>query len=248
MRKKPLRVGILFPDGDIKGLAYGKPTKDGFVYGVSHADTHITALPETHSVSFHLTNQSMRTRQHLGRIIKDRDYEDVQLKALNPKIVSDEGLDEQVGFITKRGMELLNQPSDIVIIESETDDERILILDLLKFFNNSVKMLLELSKEIHNVFGLCTAREILSNKEYEAGYTSRDTAIIEVDGELFEVNFKAYLDLVNEENPLQEVFRPLGLPNMVTELKRRFTQVLEEKKESLENYSFPDSSSCSSMC
>ena len=241
MKQKGIKVGVLLPDGDIKWLLFGTRTKDGFVYGISHADTHITALPETHSVSFHLTNQSMRTRQHLGRIIKDRDYEDVHLKALNPKIVTDDGLDEQVVFVTKRGMELLNQPSDIVIIESETDDERILILDLLKFFNNSIKMLLELSKELLNVFGLCAAKEILSNKEYEAGLTSRETAIIEVDGDLYEVNIKAYLDLVNEENPLQEVFRPLGLPSIIPELNRRFMQVLEEKKESLENYSFPDS-------
>jgi len=242
MKQKRTKVGIKFPDGDIKGLFYGNPSKDGFVYGVSYADTHITALPETHDISFHLTNQSKNTKQHLGRIITDRDYDDVQLKALNPKIVADEGLNEQVGFITKRGMELLNQPSDIIIIiESETNEERIFILDLLKFFNNSVKMLIELSKELHNVFGLCTAREILSNKEYEAGFTSRETAIIEVDGDLYEVNIKAYLDLANQENPLQEIFRPLGLPSMIPELNRRFIQVLEEKKESLENYSFPDS-------
>ena len=241
MKQRRFKTGILFPDGDIKGLVYGNPSKDGFVYGVSYADTHITALPETHVISFHLTNQIKNTKQHLGRIIKDRDYEDVQLKALNPKIVSDEGLDEQVGFITKRGMELLNQPSDIIIIESETNEERIFILDLLKFFNNSIKMLLELSKELLNVFGLCAAKEILSNKEYEAGLTSRETAIIKVDGDLYEVNIKAYLDLVNEENPLQEVFRPLGLPSIIPELNRRFMQVLEEKKESLENYSFPDS-------
>jgi hypothetical protein len=241
MKQKGIKVGVLFPDGDIKWLLFGTRTKDGFVYGISHADTHITALPEAHSVSFHLTNQSMRTRQHLGRIIKDRDYEDVHLKALNPKIVTDDGLDEQVVFVTKRGMELLNQPSDIVIIESETDDERILILDLLKFFNNSIKMLLELSKELLNVFGLCAAKEILSNKEYEAGLTSRETAIIDVDGDLYEVNIKAYLDLGNQENPLQEVFRPLGLPGLMPEINRRFMQVLDEKRDSLEKYSFYDS-------
>ena len=153
----------------------------------------------------------------------------------------DDALDEEVVFVTKRGIELLNQPSDILITETETDEEHVLILDLLKFFNNSVKMLSDLSKELPNVFGLCTAKEIFSNKEYEVGLTTRETAIIEIDGDLFEINIKAYLDLVNEENPLQDVFRPLGLPSMIPELNRRFMQVLDEKKDSLEKYTFPDS-------
>jgi hypothetical protein len=144
MKQKGIKVGILFPDGDIKWLLFGTRTNDGFVYGVSYADTHITALPDAKSVSFHLTDQKSKKWQHLGKIIKDGNYEDIQMKALNPKAIVDEGLDEQVVFITKRGIDLLNQPSDIIIIESETEEERIFILDLLKFFNNSVKMLLDL--------------------------------------------------------------------------------------------------------
>ncbi len=85
MKQKRLKVGMLFPDGDVRWLLFGAPSKDGIVYGVSHANTHITALPETNSVSFHLTTPSTNTNQHLGRIIKDGDYEDLQLKALNPK-------------------------------------------------------------------------------------------------------------------------------------------------------------------
>ena len=240
MRVKPLRIGILFPDGDIKGLAYGNPTRDGFMYGVSYSDTHITALPETHSISFHLTTQSTSTKQHLGRIIREGNYEDLQLKALNPKIITDSGLDEQVGFITGRGMELLNQPSKI-FKETETDKERIILVDLFGFFQHSIELILELKQNFLNLFGLCTARDILSNDEYEAGFTSRETAVIEVDGNLYEVDIKAYLDLANDKNPLQEIIGPLGLPNLMLELDRRFKEVIEEKKESLENYSFPDS-------
>ena len=240
MREKPLKIGILFPDGEVKSLLYGQPTENGFVYGISHSSTHITALPEPHSVSFHLTNQSMNTKQHLGRIIKDGDYEDLLWKALNPKKIVDNGLDEKVAYITKRGVELLNQPSDI-LIETETDQERILILDLLRFFNNSIKMAFELSQNILKLFGGCTASEILSNEEYEAGFTTRETVVIEVDGDLYEVDIKAYLDLTNKENPLQEIFTPLGFPSLIPELDKRLKEVIDEKKESLENYSLPDS-------
>jgi len=240
MKEKPLSIGILFPDGEVKGLFYGKPTKDGLVYGVSHADTHITALPETRSVSFHITNQSMRTKQHLGRIIKDGDYEDVLLKALNPQIIRDEALDEKIIYITRRGIELLNHPSDI-IRETETNQERIFLLDLLRFYYNSIEMFIELKKDFLDLFGPCTVKDILSNNEYEAGFTSRETAVIEVDETPYEVDIKAYLDLTGDENPLRDIIGPLGLQSLLPELEKRFTEVIEEKKESLKKYSFPDS-------
>jgi len=240
MKQKGFKVGILFPDGDIKWLLYGARTKDGFVYGVSYADTHITALPDAKSVSFHLTDQKSKKWQHLGKIIKDGNYEDLQMKALNPRAIVDEDLDEQVVYITKRGMELLNQPSDI-LIETETDEERIFLLDLLSFFNNSKKMYVELSQNFRNLFGLCNAGEIFSNTEYEAGITSRETVVVEVERVLYEVDIKAYLDLANEENPLQEIIGPLGLLSLMPELDGRFNEVIEEKKDSLEKYSFYDS-------
>ena len=123
--------------------------------------------------SFHLTNQNLSTSQHIGRIIKDGDYDDVLLKALNPQIIKDEGLNEKIIYITRRGMELLNRPSDI-IVETETERERIFLLDLLKFYNNYIEMFIELTKDFLNLFGPCTVNDILSNDEYEAGITSRD--------------------------------------------------------------------------
>ncbi len=147
---------MLFPDGDVRWLLFGAPSKDGIVYGVSHANTHITALPETNSVSFHITTQSTSTKQHLGRIIKDGNYEDLQLKALNPKIIQGDGLDEKVFYITERGMELLNQPSKI-LKETETDKEKILLIDLFGFFQNSLELLNELKKDFLNLFGRARA-------------------------------------------------------------------------------------------
>ena len=137
-------------------------------------------------------------------------------------------------------MELLNQPSDI-LIETETDKERIVILDLLRFFNNSKKMAFELSQNLLKLFGGCTAGEILSNEEYEVGFTTRETVVIQIDGNLYEVDIKAYLDMANKDNPLQEIFTPLGFPSLMPELDKRLKEVIDEKKESLENYSFPDS-------
>ena len=67
------------------------------------------------------------------------------------------------------------------------------------------------------------------------------SARAQVDGILYEVDIKAYLDLANDKNLLQEIIGPLGLPRLMPELDRRFKEVIEEKKESLENYSFPDS-------
>jgi hypothetical protein len=236
MKQKRFKVGVLFPDGDVKWLLFGTPTKDGFVYGISHADTHITALPDTRSVSFHETDQKYKKWKHLGKLIKNGDYDELQLKALKPKIIVDDGLNEQVVYITRRGMKLLNLPSDI-IIEKETNQERIFLLDLDQFFTNSKKMLFELKLNIHKLFGLCNASEILSNNEYVVGITSRETAVVDIDGDLYEMDVKVYFDLVNEENPLQEVFRPLGLPSLMPELERRFIQVIEKKKESLYKFS-----------
>jgi len=237
MKERRLKIGILFPDGEIKSLMFGAPTKDGIVYGVSYADTHIQALPETHSISFHITDQKSMDKEHLGRIIRDGDYEDLQYRALNPRLITDEGLDEQVVYISKRGYELFNQPPDFML-ETETEQEQYLILDLPRFFNQAYHLALELSQNLTNIFGLCTAKEILINNDYEAGFTSKDTALIEVEGELYEVNIRAYLDLTDSDNPLLEVLGPIGLPSLMPELKKRLREIFEEKKESFKDTSY----------
>jgi len=214
---------------------FGATTKDGIVYGVSHADTHIQALPETHSISFHITDQKSKNREHLGRIIKDGDYEDLQFRALNPRLITDEDLDEQVVYITKQGYELFNRPPDFML-ETETEQEQHMILDLTKLFNQAYHLALELSQNPSEIFGLCTAKEILMNKEYAAGFTARDNALIVVEGDLYEVN-RAYLDFSDSDNPLLEVLGPMGLPSLMPELEKRLREIFEEKKESFEDTS-----------
>lgn len=230
MKGKRLKIGILFPDGEIKGLMFAVPTKDGFVYGVSHADTHIQALPETNYISFHITDQNSKNWEHLGRIIKDGDFEDLQLRALNPRLITDEDLDEQVVYITNQGYELFNRPPDFML-ETETEQEQHRILDLTKLFNQAYHLALELSQNPSGIFGLCTAKEILMNKEYEAGFTARDTALIVVEGDLYEVNTRAYFDLTDSNNLLLEVLGPMGLPSLMPDLKKRLREIFEEKKE-----------------
>jgi hypothetical protein len=212
---------------------FAAPTKDGFVYGVSHADTHIQALPETNSISFHITDQKSKNREHLGRIIKNGDFEDLQLRALNPRLITDEDLDEQVVYFTKQGYELFNRPPDFML-ETETEQEQHKILDLAKLFNQAYHLALELSQNPSDIFGLCTAKEILMNKEYEAGFTARDTALIVVEGDLYEVNTRAYYDLTDSDNLLLEVLAPMGLPSLMPDLQKRLREIFEEKKESLE--------------
>jgi len=237
MKEKRLKIGILFPDGEIKGLMFGAPTKDGIVYGISHADTHIQALPETHSISFHITDQKSKKREHLGRIIRDGDYEDLQYRALNPRLITDEGLDEQVAYITKQGYELFNRPPDFML-ETETEQEQHGILDLTKLFNQAYHLALELSQNPLEIFGLCTAKEILMNKEYEAGFTARDTALIVVEEDLYEVNIRAYLDLTDSDNPLLELLGPIGLPSLMPELTKRLREIFEEKRETFKDISY----------
>ena len=70
------------------------------------------------------------------------------------------------------------------------------------------------------------------NKEYEAGFTARDTALIVVEGDLYEVNTRAYYDLTDSDNPVLELLSPMGLPRLMPDLKKRLREIFEEKKES----------------
>ena len=99
--RKRKRIGILFPDGEIKYILYFTPTKDGFTYGVDQSDSHITLLPEPESVSFHSTNQKTRKHQHLGRIWKDKDYSEKEFKALNPRKAGFEDYDDTIIYLTE---------------------------------------------------------------------------------------------------------------------------------------------------
>ena len=48
------------------------------------------------------------------------------------------------------------------------------------------------------------------------------SARAQVDGILYEVDIKAYLDLANDKNLLQEIIGPLGLPRLMPELEDYF--------------------------
>jgi len=66
----------------------------------------------------------------------------------------------------------------------------------------------------------------------EADFTARDTSLIVVEGDLYEVNTRAYYDLTDSDNLLLEVLGPMGLPSLIPDLKKRLREIFEEKKES----------------
>ena len=226
--RKKGKVGILFPDGDVKFVLYMTPTKDGFTYGVDYSDTHITLLPEPDAVSFHITNQKTEKHRSLGRIWKNKDYSDLEFKALNPRKIDVREYDETIIYFTEAWISLVNQ-SDNAILERESEKEFIQLWDIGKTFETSIRIAQEYVSSPESFFGLCKIGELLSNQDYLFGITKDKKGIIKEDGELWEIELSQYYNLTRPDHPFEEILSPIGLQELLPEIQQRLREIFNEK-------------------
>jgi hypothetical protein len=225
--QKEFKVGIKFPNGNISYLIFGKPTKNGFVYGVSHSDMHYLALLKGDSISFHSTNQISNKRKHLGRVHKSGDFEDIELRALNPRRLSCDEYDKQVLYVTNEWVDLFEQPA-MEMIEINDSIERILLLDLQKTFDKALKLAQAYVRTPNLFVGVCKVGDILNIDNFAFSITYERKGILVLDGTLFEVDLLRYYDITQPDNPFNQILTPLGIPDLMPELKSRLIEAFRE--------------------
>ena len=205
------------------------PTRDGFTYGVDHSDSHITLLPEPDSASFHSTNQKTGKHQPLGRILKDKDYSDLEFQALNPRKIDLEDYDKTIIYLTEAWVTLTNQ-SDISIWRQESKKELIQLWDIKKTFETGYRIAQEYTSSPESFIGSCTIGELISNPDYVYGYTKDEKGIIEDEGEWWEVELSHYYNLTKPNHPFEEILAPLGLHKLMPQIQQRLQDIFNESR------------------
>jgi len=227
MKPKKYVAGIKFPDGQIKNLMIFAPSKDGYVLTVPHSNIHVTLLTKNGFVSSHVKNQISGNYEHLGELSKSKEYNDIIERALGLRKLNEEEYDTIVLYFTQKGIDLFNEPK-FVWIEKKSKNQTSTYLDLPSMISKAKDTAIELSKSPKSFFGLCHARDLISNKEIEVGISNiqEKIGIIEIDGDLYEIDLSSFLDL-ETKSPLYEILEPLGIPILYKDIQKRLQDIIQ---------------------
>lgn len=227
MINKKRGVGIKLPNGQTKTLLYIIPSKDGYILTVPHSDTHVTILDKGIVISSHVTHQLTDEHDHLGELSKSDDFNNVIDRALRLHKLEENEYDRPLFYLTKKGMNLVNE-RQLVWIEEESKDQIATYIDIPSMISRARDTAIELSKAPESFFGRCRARDLLSNSEVEVGFpgTQDNIGIVDIDGELYEIDLTSFLDM-KTKSPLHDIFKPLGIPIISNELEKRLKDIID---------------------
>ena len=75
------------------------------------------------------------------------------------------------------------------------------------------------------------AGDILNDEELEYAITEEEKIIMEIDGELYELDFSS-LKKIDEDSPLAEYLRPIGVLELVKDIDRVLGNIAKEIESS----------------
>lgn len=231
MKPKKRAWGIKLPDGKKKDLLLLIPSRDGYILTVPYSNTHVTILDQGDHISTHAKNQIMSKYDHLGELSKSEKYDDVIEGAIKLRKLDEAEYDTIVFYLTKRGIDILNE-RQLVWIEEKSKEQISQYLDLSSTISKAQDTARELAKSPESFFGLCCARELLSNNEIEVGISNiqEKLGIIKDEGVLYEFDLSSFLDL-ETESPLSGILEPLGIPILHKDIKKRFQDIITRARE-----------------
>jgi len=228
MRKKRQRLGIKFPKGEVKEIAFSSSSSSGMVFGSTYSNKHITLIDEGNAISSHITEQDTKNQNHLGRVSKNEMTDELWLEILKPRKLEDNELDQTMMYFTKKLASFLNTPEDMFF--KVTDDKSMSYLDLDAYFEHIYSFFQCLQRSPDTFFGFCSVRQMLSSDDVECGQLENGKFIVRIDSELYEMDFsllRESLFMQNgsiSKNPLLNIFRILG----ITSLQENLTERLRE--------------------
>jgi hypothetical protein len=238
MRKKRVRFGIKFPEGEVEEIAFGSSTSSGAVLGVPHSSKHITLVDERKAVSSHGTEQDTKKHNHLGRVSKNEMNDRFWLEILKPRKMKKSELDQTMMYFTKKWDSLVNMPDDVCF--KVTDDKSMSYLDLDAISKYEYSFFHDLQKSPDAYVGVCSVGKMLSVDDIECGLLENEKFVFRIDQDIYEMDLSSLREALLmqnssvSENPLLNVLKMLGVSYLQESFMERFRELCLKSQSSTE--------------
>lgn len=218
MKKRRVRFGIKWVDGEFIELLSMRPHGDGWVMWAPGSERHIMTIREVNAISSHIKNQRTNEYTPLGRLF----FEDVNLdedlvKLAKLRKLEESEYDQTLLYQNREFCDiLLTYEFDLVTEEREKDI--LSYMDFSKIYDNIQERIEVLKTNEIMPFLTCKASDLLDRKDIEAGISEKEFAVFEYEGELWEIDVKHMYRFGSEDHPWAEILRPLGVFELLREI------------------------------
>ena len=234
--EKKHRLYLVSPSGKEYEIGFLSPCRDGFVLGTRQIEgietSHLTVISKKGTLSSHITHQDISHKREYFPPLKKKDIvEKLQsLKAVDFFCqLSTRQLSEEVFYVTQRLFDWLDSLLQALYEERVTSEEVIHVLNFERLIKNLPKLIKEVSESSYSFFGICTAKDILSDTSKIAGITSSRKLIVPFQNKLYNIhlsritdfNFAPTLERQQVSSPFGEITRAIGIPQYMEEIRNR---------------------------
>lgn len=222
-------MGIKLSDGEFIELISIRRSRDGFIMWTPQSEKHYTVIDEGSSVSSHVSSEVQDEKYHLGRLEKDviADEDEFLERLFNPRKMDEEEYSKRVVFLHDDWFSFFSGQSWEMKTE-ETKKEIIQYFDLNEIFEIARKFFDKFADKPFELMWVGQADDILTNDDLEYALTFEQRIIMEFEGDLYELD-TAPMNILNEDNPLSEYFKPLGFSAIIREANLRFQSAIEDE-------------------
>jgi len=245
--KKKHKLLLMAPSGKEYELGFLSPCRDGIVLGtakVEDVDTsHLTVIVKGETLSSHITPQDRVENRRYFHPMNKKQIAQAFQKIVEEKLVSPlptEKMSQEVMYVTQKFEKWLNTVKAILYQEIVTSKEVIHVLNFKKLLEKLPRLIEEITKSPSSFLGLCKASELLEDESKIAGVTKSRLLILPFEDQLYGVNlplltnfsFNPTLEEGEISAPLDDIYRSMGIPQYMEEIKKKkfLEKVLSKEK------------------
>ena len=245
--KKKEKLILISPNGKEYQIGFLNPCTDGFVLGTSQTKeekgSHLTILHNEGTISAHITSQKLQRKTQSFLPLRVKEFTGRIQSLLENKMVfqlSQEQLSEDVMYVTTEFEKWYNALVKALFQKKITEREITHILNFKNLFDKLPKFIDILKNSPKSLFGLCKAKDMLTNESIVAGVTKSRIMIIPMEKELIGIDLRVFTDSeftpsMNKSqlrNPLTELYQSLGITQYIQQevVEKKFLENLLSKE------------------
>jgi hypothetical protein len=246
--KKKEKLILVSPSGKEYQIGFLSPCTDGFVLGTSQTKeekgSHLTIIRNEGTISAHITSQKLqkKTRSFLPLSVKEFTAR-VQSLLENKMVfqLSQEQMSDEVMYVTVEFEKWYNTIIKALVQEEETEKEITHYLNFKNLYDQLPKLVDMLKSSLNSFFGVCKAKDILTNDSMIDGLTKSNTLIVPIEKELIGIDLRVFtnfmfipsMDKSELRNPLTEFLQSLGITSYIQQevVEKKFLENLLSREQ-----------------
>jgi hypothetical protein len=244
---KKHKLYLVTPNGNKYELGFLSPCNDGVVLGVTQIDevetSHLTILNKEEKIASHITSQAQPSICEYFPAINKREIAERLKKTVQESIIFPipEGqMTGRVFYVTQKLLDWLDSLIDALYQKEIARNEVAHILNFQRLKKKLPQLVSKLENSPSSFFGICRVIDVLRNPSITFGISDTKTFIIPFENRLYGIapslilgfSFTPNLYAKETLNPLEEIYRGLGLPQYMAGIQnKRFIEKLLAREE-----------------